>query len=283
VTADDLALHLQMTSFNEAPLFLQLSPSATLDASSKVLPLVAYQAEYHGAALAFTRLGYKVETSESERVTADHVLNVAAQRGAGDESSCTSVLPSYEFWSDWLPPPPPLSPPPLPPPPHHHHASPAAVSLQLQVSAAAVRGLAERLDTLAAYVAAVRAGSAAPNHSLLREISAVVGRVPVTDAPAFQRDLTSDVGDSLLLAYAASLTKGAAALGSLTSKLRVTAAEKEREARAAAGQSAVLGGMGGVGGMMGLGGMGLGGMGGSGIGGVGAGGRRGYGGNRMHH
>jgi COP9 signalosome complex subunit 6 len=95
VTADDAALHAQVTAFNEAPIFLQLalSPSAAMDASSKTLPLAVYMAEYHGSSFAFARLPYKIETSEPERVTTDHVLNVAAQRGAGEnESSCECLL-----------------------------------------------------------------------------------------------------------------------------------------------------------------------------------------------
>lgn len=90
VTPEDAALHTQVTAFNEAPIFLQLSPSAVSDTVSKTLPLAVYMAEYHGADMAFSRLPYKIETSEPERVTTDHVLNVAAQRGAGEnESSCT--------------------------------------------------------------------------------------------------------------------------------------------------------------------------------------------------
>jgi COP9 signalosome complex subunit 6 len=160
--------------------------------------------------------------------------------------------------------------------------------VQLAASAAAVRGLGERLETLEAYVEGVRAGSAPANHALLREIAAVVGRMPVADAASFRRDMATDVSDSLLLSYAAAVTKGAASLASLTAKLRVTAAEKEREARSnamAMGGGGMGGGMGGgvaLGMMMGMG-FGPGGAGGGGGGGMGGGGGARQRPGRGHH
>jgi hypothetical protein len=129
------------------------------------------------------------------------------------------------------------------------------VALQLQSSGAGIRGLTERLDTLAAYIAAVQQGQVPPDRGLLRQIAAVVARVPVSDAPAFHAAAAADLADSLAAAHAAALTKGGAALASLAAKLRVAHAEaKEKAARR--DTAAMLGGLGagaGMGGMMRMG------------------------------
>lgn len=104
--------------------------------------------------------------------------------------------------------------------------------MQLQASGAAIRGLTERLDVLAAYIAAVQQGAVPPDRGLLRQIAAVVARVPVSDSTAFNAAAAADLADSLTVTHAAALTKGGAALASLAAKLRVAQAEaKDKAAR----------------------------------------------------
>jgi len=87
----DLQIHQQVEQFNEAPLFLMLNPEPA--PGSRELPLSLLETTIRGGGddkptIVFTKVGYRVETTEAERIAVDHLQNVSA----GGRSLLTSHL-----------------------------------------------------------------------------------------------------------------------------------------------------------------------------------------------
>lgn len=96
-------IDLQLITYNESPLFLQVSPSKTnmLHASSAgELPLAIYETfvdasrgsqgsneEVKGPAMYFRMAQYQVETGEAERIAVDYASKPSESDEAG-QSSC---------------------------------------------------------------------------------------------------------------------------------------------------------------------------------------------------
>jgi len=96
---------------------------------------------------------------------------------------------------------------------------------------------------------------------VLRDIKALVNRLPTMDGPDFKTDFLYEYNDALLITYLTTITKGSSLINEVMEKFNITHASSRRMLG--------MGGMGGMGGMMmgGMGGMpmGLMGMGGMGI------------------
>jgi hypothetical protein len=133
---------------------------------------------------------------------------------------------------------------------HPHVAEASAATLQLRSTAGALKVLAERLQVLQAFVSACASGAVpleGAARPLLREVSGLVARLPVGGAPgedpAFERQLAHDTEDALMLAYAATLARGAQALAGVVEKLGVIGAS----AKDLAGGGSAAGGLLGLG------------------------------------
>lgn len=182
-----LYLHRQFTKFNAAPFFLLLSPGA-IAPGSKELPVAAHQAEYHGSSMIFSPVPFKLDATESERITIDHISSEAEAHKGGSGGDSARVQ-------------------------------------QLRSTASALKVLAERLDVLQTFVQCCQNGQiqlTGPARPLLRDISSLCARLGVgLGAPQLALQMQRDTEDSLLLAYAASLVKGAQSLDSVVEKLAV--------------------------------------------------------------
>jgi len=91
VEASDLGIHQQVEQFNETPLYLLLNPEPV--PGSRELPLSLLETTVKSGgddkpSLVFTKVAYRVETTEAERIAVDHLQNVSA----GGRSLLTSHL-----------------------------------------------------------------------------------------------------------------------------------------------------------------------------------------------
>jgi len=91
VKQSDIAIQKQIMAFNESPLYLLLSP--LVPPQARELPLTLYESEVKmvddSPTLVFTRVNYKIETGDAERIAVDHVANV------GGASANVSMLTSH--------------------------------------------------------------------------------------------------------------------------------------------------------------------------------------------
>jgi len=87
----DLRIHQQVEQFNETPLFLLLNPDFAPD--SRELPLALFETSVKSSgddklSVVFSKLAYRVETTEAERIGVDTLQNVST----GGRSMLTSHL-----------------------------------------------------------------------------------------------------------------------------------------------------------------------------------------------
>jgi len=87
----DLHIHQQVEQFNETPLFLLLNPDPA--PGSRELPLALLETTVKSGgddkpSLVFTKVAYRVETTEAERIAVDHLQNTVV----GGRSLLTSHL-----------------------------------------------------------------------------------------------------------------------------------------------------------------------------------------------
>ena len=82
-----------------------------------------------------------------------------------------------------------------------------------------LKTLAARVRALRDYLAAVRAGTVAADHSLLRKLGALCDRLPSLKSDgAFEEAFLRDYNDALATAFLATATKNAAAVNDLSDK-----------------------------------------------------------------
>jgi len=91
VESYDIHIHQQVEQYNETPLFLMLDPEPA--AGSRELPLSLLETTLKSGGddkptIVFTKVAYRIETTEAERIAVDHVANVSA----GGRSLLTSHL-----------------------------------------------------------------------------------------------------------------------------------------------------------------------------------------------
>jgi len=87
----DLQIHQQVEQFNETPLYLMLNPEPA--PGSRELPLTLFETTIKTGGddkphVSFSKVSYRVETTEAERIAVDHLQNVSA----GGRSLLTSHL-----------------------------------------------------------------------------------------------------------------------------------------------------------------------------------------------
>jgi len=115
----------------------------------------------------------------------------------------------------------------------------------------AVQALQERLRLLVKFLGDVQAGKVPEDQKILRQIKALVSRLPTMDSPLFKDDLFSEYNDALLTTYLATITQSHTLIDDLVEKYNLVASVKGKGRVAMA-----AGGMGPMG--MGLGPMAIG-------------------------
>ncbi|OCF31345.1 COP9 signalosome complex subunit 6 [Kwoniella heveanensis BCC8398] len=80
----------------------------------------------------------------------------------------------------------------------------------------AIRMLYDRIAVLLQYITAVINKTAQPDHTILRQISALVATLPTMDANEFQRELMTEYSDVQLTSYLHTLTKQLSALSDVS-------------------------------------------------------------------
>lgn len=195
-------------------------------AGAKELPLQLLVSDVSGA---LTSLPFRIETTESERLTIDHVSNATDARRSPCEHALRTRASACSAQT--------------------LHVPCVADATQLSSTAAAVAQLSERLGTLHAYVQAVSRGEVPLDCDLMGQVAAVASQVPATggDAglplelrkasmgrdgvvwppgplrtlpPPTHCNTLQDYDDFLLLSCLSSITVGAEALHSLNRHVR---------------------------------------------------------------
>lgn len=78
--------------------------------------------------------------------------------------------------------------------------------------------LAERVDVIHRYLAAVEQGTVPPDHELLRSIKSLCARLPALDTAKFHDESMRDFNNSLLMAYLGCITKGTCIVNEVVDK-----------------------------------------------------------------
>ncbi|WWD21032.1 hypothetical protein CI109_105513 [Kwoniella shandongensis] len=185
-TADDVALHKQFAGTIDTPIFLLFQPDPI--PGSQALPIKIYEAALSSEGGTkesenetegkFVQLEYGIETGEAERIAVDGVSR-GGMGGDGEESTVVANLTTQRN---------------------------------------AIRMLYERISVLLQYISGVINKTAKPDHTILRQISALVATLPTMDAKEFQEELMTEYSDVQLAAYLTTLTKQLNALSEYADK-----------------------------------------------------------------
>lgn len=183
-----------LSSRFENPLLLLLNPDELdavdqTSASDIPLRLFEYQMEVlshaqHDDVTArqqFLEMAWKLETGEAERIAVDHVsrTTVAGNRLDSDQGAETALISHYT------------------------------------AQANAIRMLSAKLISLKAYVQDARSGKVPIDQALLRQIQALLQRLPVMQSSQFKQESSQEQGDVLLTKHLSEVMLGSRALSEL--------------------------------------------------------------------
>jgi len=83
----DLELNKQILQFNESPLFLLLDPAPSAASRGKDLPISIFETELKIVKdvpqFFFTKIAFKIETMQAERIAVDHIAHVSSSGAEG--------------------------------------------------------------------------------------------------------------------------------------------------------------------------------------------------------
>jgi len=179
----DLAIHQGLCEISDNLLYLTLDPVLALAGTARELPITIYEVEVHVVnevpTMQFAVVPYKIDSIESERIAVDHVAHILP---TGDSSTAS------------------------------------AFSQHLGTQHAAMQMLAERVDVIHRYLAAVEQGTVPPDHELLRSIKSLCARLPALDTAKFHDESMRDFNNSLLMAYLGCITKGTCIVNEVVDK-----------------------------------------------------------------
>jgi len=177
----DLEIHNQFLQFNESPLYLLLDPVAS-KISTKGLPITIFESELRiindEPTTLFSKVPYKTETGEAERIAVDHVAHVTAA-GSEPGSQLTAHLMGV------------------------HNA---------------IKMLHNKIKVLILFLEASRKGDIKPDYGLLRQIAGLVNLLPAIDTAAFKEEFFNEYNDALLVTYLSTITKGTSVLNDLVDR-----------------------------------------------------------------
>ncbi|KAI5075487.1 hypothetical protein GOP47_0009563 [Adiantum capillus-veneris] len=177
----DMQIHKALMDINESPVYMLLSPA--INHAQKDLPITIYESELHVIdgvpSLIFVKSSYTIETVEAERITVDHVAHIKPSDG-----------------------------------------STAATQLAAHLSGihSAVKMLNCRIRVLHNLLVSIHKGETPYEHSLLRQISSLLRRLPAIESAKFQDDFLTEYNDTLLMTYLAMMTKCSSTINEFVDK-----------------------------------------------------------------
>jgi COP9 signalosome complex subunit 6 len=176
----DIEIHTQFMPFNESPLYLLLDP-----VPSKVnqgLPIQLFESELRiindEPTLLFSKVAYKIETGEAERIAVDHVARVTASGSAEGSQLAVQMLGTQN----------------------------------------AIKMLHGKIKVLLQYLDATAKGQVPIDHGLLRQTAGLCNLLPAIDTAGFKEDFINEYNDALLVTYLSSMTKGASIINELVDR-----------------------------------------------------------------
>lgn len=183
---------MQLTEYNESPLFLQLSPGEASLSRSKArgeLPISIYEtyiemadaqsSKAQGPAMYFRPATYHVETGEAERIAVDHTSKPTQVDGEAQSGLIANLTTQYN----------------------------------------AIKMLSDRIFMLVEYVKGVETGKVEKDHEVLRQISSLVSGLPAGGVlEEFREEFLTEYNDLLLTSYLSGLTNGISTLNEVSSK-----------------------------------------------------------------
>lgn len=195
--------HLATTFDNLLVIHLDRSKMGNSDSKDALdLPLTIWEAQIgigEKFSLDFVEHSWKLETSEAERIAVDHVSKAQTTHEEGDEfeGSEKTLIAHYTTQSN------------------------------------AIKMLSARIALLKGYVSGVKHGSVKADATLLKQINALLQRLPVMQSTLFAKEFREEEGDVLLTRHLNEIMKGTRTLSELVD---MHAAIKPRQAaRGAAG------------------------------------------------
>jgi len=195
VQLGDLAFHEHMCEMNESLLYLVLDPVQALVPGNRELPILLHESEIHVVdekpTMCFAKVGYKIDSIESERIAVDHVAH---------------ILPSGDSNSG------------------------SAVTQHLGTQYTAISVLSERVDIIQKYLQAVSSGQIQGDHDLLRQIKSLCSQLPALDTSKFNQEYLCDCNNTLLVTHMATITKGTGMINDIIDKYN-TAYDKHSRRR----------------------------------------------------
>ena len=188
----DVPIHQALSDAVEAPtdalFFLSLDVDGNVPAgASSSLPICVYTAQNvltsDAPSLHFVRSEYQVDSIESERIAVEHVAQ---------------ILPSGDA-----------------------HAS-SAMAQSTGGQSTALSMLAERINVLSKYMAAVESGTIAPDRELLRQIKSICIALPMLDTDEYRMQSLHDQNNTKVVTLLASLTRATGIANEMIEKFNST-------------------------------------------------------------
>jgi len=177
----DLEIHNQFLPFNESPLYLLLDPVAS-KVNTRGLPITLYESELRiindEPTTLFSKVLYKIETGEAERIAVDHVAHVTPTGGEAGSQLTAHLMGTHN----------------------------------------AIKMLHTKIKILKKFLEATASGEVKPDHGLLRQIVGLCNLLPAIDTDAFKEDFLNEYNDALLVTYLSTITKGASIINDMVDR-----------------------------------------------------------------
>jgi len=126
----------------------------------------------------FSKVQYKIETGEAERIAVDHVAHVTPTGGEAGSQLTAHLMGTHN----------------------------------------AIKMLHTKIKILKKFLEATAAGEVKPDHGLLRQIAGLCNLLPAIDTEAFKEDFFNEYNDALLVTYLSSITKGASMINDMVDR-----------------------------------------------------------------
>eukprot|EP00249_Psilotum_nudum_P013428 c24330_g1_i1 orf=506-1411(-) len=185
----DMQIHKALMDINENPIYVLLNPA--INHAQKDLPIIIYESELHVIdgvpSLIFVKSSYTIETVEAERISVDHVAHIKPSDGGSAATQLAAHLTGIH---------------------------------------SAIKMLNSRIKVLHHFLVSVQNGEVPYEHSLLRQVSSLLRRLPAIESPKFQDDFLMEYNDTLLMTYLATITKCSSTMNELVDKFN-TAYDKQ--------------------------------------------------------
>jgi len=203
VLPSDTAIHDKIAEYNESPLYLLLD--TVVSATMKDLPMKVFESEVHmindEPTKVFVKTPVKIETVEAERISVDHIAHIT---GTGQTTAASSL------------------------------------TVHLSSLHGAIKMLNQRVGIVHSLLDSIESGALPKDHELLRACASMCNRLPgsaqdmahIDNIPSSEtKKTTLEYNESLLIAYLASMTKGANAINELVEKFNVVSEKHSRRSR----------------------------------------------------